>query len=98
MGSLSNDGQSQGASCRDPLYEMLLSSPLNSLLIFVPIGIGTYVVDMSPVMIFTTNLIAVIPLSSLLTAATEKVASDAGEVIGALLNISLGNLVELILL
>ncbi len=77
---------------------MLLSSRLNSLLIFVPIGFGTYLANVGPMVVFVSNLLAVVPLSSLLTAATENVASNTGEAIGAFLNISLGNLVELILL
>ena len=77
---------------------MLLTSQLKSLLISVPIGFGTYLANIGPMVIFVSNLIAVIPLSSLLTAATDNVASDAGEAVGALLSISLGNLVELILL
>ncbi|KAH7170003.1 Sodium/calcium exchanger protein-domain-containing protein [Dactylonectria macrodidyma] len=76
---------------------MLFSSWLNSLLIFVPIGLGTYLFRMSPLLIFTCNALAIVPLSALLTDATERIASDAGDTIGALLNITLGNLVELII-
>ncbi len=75
-----------------------MASWLNILIVFVPIGLGAYLAEAAPVVIFVTNSLAVIPLSSMLTAATEQIASDAGDVIGALLNISLGNLVELILL
>lgn len=95
---MSDEGYHRPHATTGPLQEMLFSSWLNGLLIFVPIGVGTYLARMSPIAIFTSNVIAVIPLSSLLTAATEKVARDAGETVGALLNISLGNLVELILL
>ncbi|KAF4988121.1 hypothetical protein FGRMN_9951 [Fusarium graminum] len=41
---------------------------------------------------------AIVPLSALLTDATEIIAAKAGDTIGALLNITFGNLVELILL
>ncbi|EFX02310.1 sodium/calcium exchanger protein [Grosmannia clavigera kw1407] len=84
-------------SCMESFREMILSSWLNLLLVFVPIGMVAYLTHMNPIAVFTSNAIAVIPLSSLLTAATERVASDAGDAVGALLNISLGNLVELIL-
>lgn len=80
------------------LREMLLSSWLNGLLIMVPVGLVAYVFQMNPILVFVVNVIAIIPLSSLLTEATEKIASDAGDTVGALLNISLGNLVELIIL
>lgn len=77
---------------------MLFSSRVNALLIFVPIGAAMYLARLNPLLVFTCNAIAIIPLSSLLTDATEQIASEAGDTIGALLNISFGNLVELILL
>lgn len=76
----------------------LLSSYINVLLVFVPVGFATYLTDTPPAWTFATNSLAIVPLSALLTDATEKIASEAGDTIGALLNISLGNLVELILL
>ncbi|KAI6781618.1 Ca2+:H+ antiporter [Emericellopsis cladophorae] len=75
----------------------LFASRLNILLVFVPAGVVTYLTQAPPVAVFITNAIAIIPLSALLTDATERIAADAGDTIGALLNISLGNLVELIL-
>ncbi|KAF9875335.1 sodium calcium [Colletotrichum karsti] len=75
----------------------MLSSWLNLLLVFVPVGVWLFLSQVSPILIFVFNGIAIIPLSSLLTGATEKIASDVGDTVGALLNISLGNLVELIL-
>ncbi|KAF4484655.1 Vacuolar calcium ion transporter [Colletotrichum fructicola Nara gc5] len=75
----------------------MLSSWLNVLLVFVPVGLGLFLSNASPILVFIFNGIAIIPLSALLTGATEKIASDAGDTIGAFLNISLGNLVELIL-
>ncbi|KAH6999078.1 Sodium/calcium exchanger protein-domain-containing protein [Ilyonectria sp. MPI-CAGE-AT-0026] len=85
------------ASFSGHIRAMLFSSWLNSLLVFVPIGLVTYLMKMSPLLTFTSNAIAIVPLSALLTDATERIASDAGDTIGALLNITLGNLVELII-
>ena len=48
--------------------------------------------------VFVTNAVATVPLSAFLTDATEDIASHAGDFAGAILNVSLGNLVELILL
>ncbi|KAK1580033.1 uncharacterized protein LY79DRAFT_521559 [Colletotrichum navitas] len=70
---------------------------LHSLLVFVPVGIWAFLSNRAPLVVFVTNGIAIVPLSSLLTSATEKIAEDAGDTVGALLNITLGNLVELIL-
>ncbi|KAL0777443.1 hypothetical protein CaCOL14_006961 [Colletotrichum acutatum] len=79
------------------IRKKMFSLWLNCLLIFVPIGVWAFWSDKAPLVIFITNAIAVVPLSSLLTGATEMIASDAGDTVGALLNITMGNLVELIL-
>ncbi|KAH7123211.1 Sodium/calcium exchanger protein-domain-containing protein [Dactylonectria estremocensis] len=80
------------------LREILLSSWLNSLLVFIPIGATTYLTKSHPLLVFGCNALAIVPLSALLTEATELIAAEAGDAIGALLNISFGNIVELILL
>ncbi|KAH6894520.1 hypothetical protein B0T10DRAFT_480665 [Thelonectria olida] len=85
------------ATLTQQLCSMLLSSWFNLLLVFVPLGVGTYLAKMSPLLVFACNALAIVPLSSLLTEATERIAATAGDTIGALLNISFGNLVELIL-
>ncbi|KAM0265189.1 hypothetical protein ACHAQJ_000342 [Trichoderma viride] len=81
----------------DIVRSVLCTSWLNLLLVFVPIGYGSYFININSTLIFIFNALAIVPLSSLLTDVTEKIASDAGDTIGAILNISLGNLVELIL-
>lgn len=88
----------QRGSIVDPLRDILSASWLNVLLVFVPIGLASYAARGSPVLIFASNAIAIVPLSAILTDATERIAAHAGDTVGALLNISLGNLVELILL
>ncbi|TQN69096.1 Vacuolar calcium ion transporter [Colletotrichum shisoi] len=75
----------------------MFSSWLNGLLFFVPVGLWAFLADKPPLVVFATNGVAIVPLSSLLTGATEMIAEDAGDTVGALLNITLGNLVELIL-
>jgi hypothetical protein len=80
------------------LRSTVSSSWVNGLLVFVPIGLVSYMLHFNPFLTFILNGIAIIPLSALLTDATEKISSDAGDTVGALLNISLGNLVELIIL
>ena len=44
------------------------------------------------------NAIAIIPLSGLLSYATESVASTMGDTVGALMNVTFGNAVELVIL
>jgi len=78
--------------------DALLHSYINILLIFVPIGIAVQVANLSPVIIFAMNAVAIVPLAGLLSFATESVASRLGDTLGALLNVSFGNAVELIIL
>ncbi|KAJ3546492.1 hypothetical protein NM208_g1968 [Fusarium decemcellulare] len=85
------------ATIAGQLRAMLVSSWINSLLVFVLAGIATYLAGMNPLLVFVCNAIAIVPLSALLTDATERIAAKAGDAVGALLNITFGNLVELIL-
>lgn len=71
---------------------------MNLLLLFLPIGALTYFLPgISPVIIFTSNCTAIIPLAALLGFATESVAANLGHAPSALLNVTFGNAVELII-
>ena len=78
--------------------EILFSSWLNVLLVFVPVGIAVQAAGVNKTIVFAMNVIAIIPLAGLLSHATESVASEMGDTIGALMNITFGNAVELIIL
>lgn len=75
----------------------LLYSWVNVLLVFVPIGIAVHLAGLGPEIVFAMNAVAIIPLAGLLAHATEAVAARLGDTLGALLNVSFGNAVELIL-
>jgi Ca2+:H+ antiporter len=83
---------------------IIFCSWINWLLFFVPVGIIVGAVEraqgessaISPTVVFSMNAIAIIPLASLLAFATESVATKMGDTIGALLNVTFGNAVELI--
>ncbi|KAL8774059.1 MAG: hypothetical protein Q9209_001167 [Squamulea sp. 1 TL-2023] len=76
---------------------ILMASWVNALLVFVPVAIACEIAHVSPTIIFAMNAIAIIPLAGLLSYATESVASEMGNTIGALMNVSFGNAVELII-
>lgn len=76
--------------------EILKSNYVNVLLVFVPLGIIAGLANWSPVLQFTLNFIAIIPLASLLAFATEELAVPLGQTLGGLLNATFGNAVELI--
>lgn len=79
--------------------KVIFHSWINLLLVFVPVGIAVnFVPGMSPGVIFAMNAIAIVPLAGLLSHATETVAHRFGDAIGALMNITFGNAVELIIL
>lgn len=82
---------------------ILLSSWINVLLVFVPVGIILGAVQewggvniISPSGIFALNALAIVPLASLLAYATESVAVKMGDSWGALLNVTFGNAIEII--
>ncbi|KAL4954833.1 Sodium/calcium exchanger protein-domain-containing protein [Aspergillus filifer] len=75
----------------------LCHSWVNVLLVFVPVGIAVEAVGLNASIIFAMNAVAIIPLAGLLSHATECVASRMGDAIGALLNVTFGNAVELII-
>jgi len=75
----------------------IFHSWVNVLLIFVPIGIAAEAAGLSPAIVFAMNAVAIIPLAGLLAFATEAVAARLGDTLGALLNVSFGNAVELII-
>ena len=77
---------------------IILSSYVNLLLVFVPVGIAAKAANLSPGIVFGMNAIAIIPLAGLLSHATESVAKRMGDTIGALMNVTFGNAVELIIL
>ncbi|POR34481.1 Vacuolar calcium ion transporter, partial [Tolypocladium paradoxum] len=102
------DNGNNGTSCRKKrtvmeearrtFWMVATYSWLNVLLVFVPIGIA--VANIGGVhagVVFAMNCIAVIPLAGLLAYATESVASNMGDSVGALLNVTFGNAVELII-
>ncbi|KAI4182752.1 MAG: hypothetical protein L6R41_005792 [Letrouitia leprolyta] len=78
------------------LKSTLFNSPINILLIMVPVGIGVHFTNIDPIGIFVINFIAIIPLAAMLSYATEELALRTGETLGGLLNATFGNAVELI--
>ncbi|KAK9362746.1 Sodium/calcium exchanger protein-domain-containing protein [Lipomyces starkeyi] len=78
------------------LNVIFLSSYVNILLVFVPIGIVLGALDMSAYLVFVINFLAIIPLAGLLGFVTEELAKHVGQTLGGLLNATFGNAVELI--
>jgi Ca2+:H+ antiporter len=67
------------------------------LLIFVPLSILADVLQWSPLVVFITAGLAVLPLAGWMGTATEEIAVVAGPNLGGLLNATFGNATELII-
>ncbi|KAI1033689.1 hypothetical protein LB505_008160 [Fusarium chuoi] len=86
------------AEVKQSIRISIFHSWLNILLIFVPVGIAVSQVDgINGGIVFGLNAVAIIPLAGLLAFATESVARKMGDALGALLNVTFGNAVELII-
>lgn len=80
------------------MKSILFFSYLNVLLVFVPLGVAVEATQQNASVVFAMNALAIIPLSGLLSYATENVATTMGDTVGALMNVTFGNVVELIIL
>jgi len=81
-----------------PLLEDIRHTPLLWLLVFVPIALLAQLLKPEAhTLLFLLSVIAIIPLAALLSLATEAVATRTGDLIGGLLNATLGNLTELLI-
>lgn len=82
------------------LISVVTRDPLNLLFLFVlPALAGDLLPDLfnfGALQIFVLNVLALLPLTKLLSFATEELALSIGRTLGVLLNVSLGNAVELI--
>ena len=80
------------------LFEEIRHSPLLWLLVLVPVVIVAHLVaPTAHTMLFVLSVAAIVPLAAMLSLATEAVASRTGDMVGGLLNATLGNLTELLI-
>jgi Ca2+:H+ antiporter len=80
------------------LREEIRHSPLLWLLVLVPVVLSVQVLNPEAhTLLFLLSIAAIVPLAALLSRATESVAAKAGDMIGCLLNATLGNLTELLI-
>ena len=80
------------------LWHEIRHNPILWLLIFVPAVLaGESVAPESHTLLFLLSVLAIVPLATLLSHATESVAAKTGDAAGGLLNATLGNLTELVI-
>jgi Ca2+:H+ antiporter len=81
-----------------PLLKEIRRNPVLWLLAFVPVVFAVH--QMKPdahTLLFVLSVLAILPLATLLSHATESVAARTGDTVGGLLNATLGNLTELVI-
>jgi Ca2+:H+ antiporter len=82
---------------RAPLNRFL-RSPINWLLLFIPLTIGLeHLAHVSAPVLFFMAAVAIIPIAVLIVRATEQIAIRTGDAVGGLLNATFGNAPELII-
>ncbi len=68
------------------------------LLLLVPASLAlTYLFHASPLWVFATAILAIVPLAEWIRRATDELAHVAGPAIGGLLNVTFGNVAEFVL-
>jgi Ca2+:H+ antiporter len=70
---------------------------LEWLLVLVPVAVVLEVTHATPMAIFTTSALAILPLAGLIGHATEDLAARVGPQKGGLLNATFGNVTEMII-
>ncbi|AFY38834.1 calcium/proton antiporter, CaCA family [[Leptolyngbya] sp. PCC 7376] len=68
-----------------------------ALLVFIPVSIAGEYLGWSPVTVFCTAALGIVPLAAFMGEATEEIAVVVGPNLGGLLNATFGNATELIL-
>jgi Ca2+:H+ antiporter len=79
------------------LPRYVLASPLNWLVVFLPVAIVLEVVGANDLLIFAVSALAIVPLAGLIGSATEEVARYTGAGLGGFLSATFGNAAELII-
>jgi len=80
------------------LLKDIRATPLLWLLVFVPVVlVAAKLKPEAQTLLFVVSVLAIVPLTVLLSHATESVAAKTGDAVGGLLNATLGNMAELII-
>jgi Ca2+:H+ antiporter len=80
------------------LLQEIRHNKLLWLLLFVPIMfVAAHLRPTAHTLLFVLSVLAIVPLATLLSHATESVAAKTGDAVGGLLNATLGNLTELVI-
>lgn len=79
------------------LKSALTYTPLNALLVFIPISWTLHYTKTSDTFTFIFSALAIVPLAAQLTLATEQISLRTSQAAGGLANATFGNIVEMII-
>src|SRR5262245_2409611 len=87
-----------GSANVEPLLKEIRHNPMLWLLVLVPAAlIAAKLIPEAHTLLFVLSVLAIVPLATLLSHATESAAEKTGDAAGGLLNATLGNLTELVI-
>ncbi len=66
-------------------------------LLLVPLALAAHALGAAPALVFLAGALAIVPLAEWIRRATEQLSAHAGAAIGGLINVTFGNVAELIL-
>ncbi|KAJ3309811.1 hypothetical protein HDV04_005590 [Boothiomyces sp. JEL0838] len=66
------------------------------LLVFLPLGFISYYMQLGETFVFISNMLAIVGLAKMLDLATDELSNHMNQTMAALLNVTFGNAVELI--
>ena len=82
----------------NPVLKEIRHNKLLWSLVFVPLVFASQELEPEAhTLLFVLSVLAIVPLAVLLSHATESVAVKTGDMVGGLLNATLGNLTELVI-
>ncbi len=70
---------------------------MNLLLLAIPAAIGAHLMHANPLVIFVLAAVAIVPLAAVLGEATEVLSAYSGQLVGGILNGTMGNATEFII-
>ena len=77
--------------------EWFNESSFNYLVVFFPFAVASFMFDWGETALFVTSLMALVALSSMLSSSTEQISLHLNQSLGALLNVTFGNAIEMII-
>eukprot|EP01061_Rhynchopus_euleeides_P025434 TRINITY_DN4111_c0_g1_i2.p1 TRINITY_DN4111_c0_g1~~TRINITY_DN4111_c0_g1_i2.p1 ORF type:complete len:460 (+),score=178.80 TRINITY_DN4111_c0_g1_i2:73-1380(+) len=77
--------------------EWFFESKFNLLVVFFPFAVASFMLEWGDTALFGTSVMSLVALSSMLSSSTEQISLHLNQSLGALLNVTFGNAIEMII-